>query len=157
MQQKQTNSWPLLPFTQLQQIPPVIPSLMPVYIDYPDPLFINYEPGSNIPGPAGPAGAQGPTGSLANVPVTLVDAASYLATAEEYFLGVIYNGATKIMLPQGILGKVFVIKDSAGDANTSPITVVAVESTIDGLPTYTIDSNWNSVELLYNGIEWNVI
>jgi hypothetical protein len=91
------------------------------------------------------------------VPVTLIDAATYSATVDEYFLGIIFNGVTTVTLPAGTLGKVFVVKDSAGDANTNPITVDTTGSTIDGLTNYTIDLDWGSIGLVYNGIEWNVV
>ncbi len=160
MLQKQNSSWPLLPFSQMQQLPSVISPIMPIYIDYPDPILINYESGSNLPGPPGPpgpAGPQGPAGSLANVPVTLIDQPTYTATTAEYFLGVIYNGMVTITLPAGTLGKVFVVKDSVGDANTNPITITTTSSTIDGITTYVLDLNWGSIGLVYNGIEWNVV
>jgi hypothetical protein len=91
------------------------------------------------------------------VPVTLIDAATYTATADEYFLGVIFNGVVTITLPAGTLGKVFVVKDSVGDANTNPITIDTTGSSIDGQPNYVINLDWGSIGLVYNGIEWNVV
>ena len=149
-------------------LPPPLP-VCPLPIDDVD-LLINYNnclPGPpGPPGPAGPpgppgpqgeVGPQGPPGSLSDLPVTLVDESTYSANTDEYFLGVIYDGSTTITLPAGTLGKVFVIKDSAGDATTNPITVQATGSTIDGEATYVLDSDWASIGLIYNGIEWNVI
>ena len=162
--QRQGMPWPFLPMPAL---PPQTQTqtLMPVYIDYPDPVNIHCDivtvPGPpGPPGPQGPQGdpgPQGPPGSLSDVPVTLIDAATYSATVDEYFLGVIFNGVTTVTLPAGTLGKVFVVKDSAGDANTNPITVDTTGSTIDGLTNYTIDLDWGSIGLVYNGIEWNVV
>ena len=68
---------------------------IPPFIDDRD-LFINYRsctlPGPpGPPGPVGPEGPQGPPGTVADVPVTLVDAATYAPTLDEYFLGVIYD------------------------------------------------------------------
>jgi hypothetical protein len=90
------------------------------------------------------------------VPVVLIDSDTYTALAGDYFLGVINDAATTITLPVGTLGKVYVVKDSIGDASTNPITVVTTGSTIDGLTSYTIDLDWGSIGLVYNGIEWNV-
>jgi hypothetical protein len=90
------------------------------------------------------------------LPVTLIDTNTYSATAEEYFLGVIADGGCTITLPSGTVGKVFIIKDSIGDATANPITVQGTGSTIDGEPTYVLDSDWASIGLIYNGIEWNV-
>lgn len=112
------------------------------------------------PGPAGPQGEpgpQGPAGSLADVPVTLIDEATYTPNATEYFLGVIYDGAVAIILPAGTLGKVYVVKDAVGDANANPITITATASTIDGQATYILNTDWGSISLIYNGIEWNVV
>ena len=147
--------FPMVPY--IAPPPPVVPGWCPP--PFPDhDLFIRYSPpGPAGPeGPPGPPGPQGPPGSLANLPVTLVDAAAYPATNTDYFIGVIFNGATTITLPAGTLGKIFIIKDSVGDALTNPITVVATASTIDGAANYIIDSPWGSIGLIYNGIEWNV-
>ena len=149
--------WPMASFVQQQCLPlPFIP------ISDND-LFINSSvvigpPGpEGPPGPQGPIGPQGPSGSLADVPVTLIDAATYEPGANEYFLGVIYDGSVTITLPAGTLGKVYVVKDSIGDANTNPITVVATASTIDSLTSYVMNTPWGSISLIYNGIEWNVV
>lgn len=145
-----------LPFTP--------PPFIPPYIDDKD-LVIDYHPsGGQGPagppgpeGPQGPIGPTGPTGTVANVPVSLVDAATYVPTADEYFLGVIYDGAVTITLPASITGKVYIIKDAVGDAQANPITIAATGSTIDTLASYTLNINWSSVTLVFNGIEWNVV
>jgi hypothetical protein len=108
-------------------------------------------------GPVGPPGPQGPPGTVANIPVTLIDQTEYSATLDEYFLGVIYDGLTTITLPAGALGKAYIIKDSIGDAETNPITIVAAGSTIDGETSYILNVNWASIGLVYNGIEWNIV
>jgi hypothetical protein len=123
-----------------------------------DPVNIVYGP----PGPQGPPGSQGPpgpkgdTGSLGNVPVTLIDQSTYSPTVDEYFLGVIYDDTVTITLPAGVTGKCYIIKDSIGDANINPITVITTGSTIDGETSYVLDIDWSSIGLIYNGIEWNV-
>jgi len=141
---------------------PIIPPILPPIPDDQD-LLINYSGG--MPGPPGPPGPQGPQGepgpqgppgTLADLPVTLIDTNTYSATAEEYFLGVIADGGCTITLPSGTVGKIFIIKDSIGDATANPITVQGTGSTIDGEPTYILDNDWASIGLIYNGIEWNV-
>jgi hypothetical protein len=131
---------------------------IPPFIDDRD-LFINCLSTSipGTPGPPGPPGPEGPPGTLADVPVTLIDAATYTPTVDEYFLGVIYDGAVTITLPANTTGKAYIIKDSVGDAQTNPITINATGSTIDGLASYTLNIDWSSVTLVYNGIEWNVV
>jgi hypothetical protein len=130
-------------------------------------LLINYN-NSGQPGPPGPPGPQGPQGpqgepgpqgppgTLADLPVTLIDTNTYNATADEYFLGVIADGGSVVTLPSGTVGKVFIIKDSLGTASTNSIVVQATGSTIDGQGVYILDSDWASIGLIYNGIEWNV-
>jgi hypothetical protein len=153
-QQGMPFSWPMAPF---------IPVNAPI-IDDCD-LFINSTISNVVgppgppgpPGPEGPIGPQGPPGSLADVPVTLIDAPRYSPDFNEYFLGVIYDGAVTITLPAGTVGKVYVVKDAVGDANTNPITVVTTGSTIDSLASYVMNTPWGSISLVYNGIEWNVV
>jgi hypothetical protein len=153
--------WPMAPFVP-QKLAPAYPVCLPISDDD---IFINSTvigpPGPpGPPGPQGPQGdpgPQGPAGSLADVPVTLIDEATYTPDATEYFLGVIYDGTTTITLPAGTLGKVYVVKDSIGDANANPITVVTTGSTIDSLPSYIMNTDWGSISLIYNGIEWNVV
>jgi hypothetical protein len=138
-----------------------LPPLPPLQkIDDSD-IFINNISGTpgppGPPGPQGEPGPQGPPGSITDVPVTLINQPTYTPTADEYFLGMVYNGATTVTLPSSALGKVYVIKDSAGNSNTNPITINASSSTIDGLTSYILNNDWGSISLIYNGIEWNVI
>lgn len=151
--------FPMIPY--VAPAPPVVPSWCPPPMIFDDDINIRYAPpgppGPPGPeGPPGPPGPQGPPGSLANLPVTLVDSATYVASNDDYFIGVIFDGSTTLTLPVGTLGKIFIIKDSAGDALANPITVVALASTIDGQASYIINSPWGSIGLIYNGIEWNV-
>ena len=156
-QQRLPFGWPIAPFIPPLVLPPI--GFVPISDDD---IFINsiVNGGTGPPGPQGiqgDPGPQGPAGSLADVPVTLIDGPTYTPDADEYFLGVIYDGTVTITLPAGTLGKVYVVKDSVGDANTNPITVVATGSTIDSLASYTMDTDWGSISLIYNGIEWNVV
>ena len=164
MDQRQKQSmpfgWPMAPFIPPILPAPIVPFCPPKFDDLD--LVINSTvigpPGPpGPPGPIGPTGPQGEPGSLADVPVTLIDEAAYTATTTEYFLGVIYDGSVTITLPAGTVGKVYVIKDAVGDANTNPITVVATGSTIDSQPNYLLNTDWGSISLIYNGIEWNVV
>ena len=159
MLQNQNSSFPFGLLANQFQIAPFVPS----FVDDRD-LVIDYRssgqgpPGPPGPqGPVGPIGPTGPAGTVANVPVSLVDAATHTPTADEYFLGVIYDGTVTITLPASITGKVYVIKDSVGDSNTNPITILATGSTIDSLVSYILNINWSSASLIYNGIEWNVV
>jgi hypothetical protein len=141
---------------------PFIPTNAPI-IDDCD-LFIN----SNIsnvvgppgppgpPGPEGPIGPQGPPGSLADVPVTLINTPTYSTDFNEYFLGVIYAGAVTITLPAGTIGKVYVVKDVVGDANTNPITVQGTAQNVDA-GTATINVPFGSITVVFNGSNWSIV
>lgn len=150
-----TPGFPLPPPIQSQML--AVPTDGGDVLDI-DPVNIVYGPQgpAGPPGPPGPQGPKGDTGSLGNVPVTLVDQAEYTPTVDEYFLGVIYNDTVTITLPVVTTGKCYIIKDSVGDCNINPITVQATGSTIDGEATYVLETDWGSIGLIYNGIEWNV-
>ena len=158
MKQNQSSAFP---FGMMTQYLPPPPPLNYVPVDGLDVLIKYAPPGPPGPpgpaGPQGPIGPQGPAGSLADVPVTLVDEPTYTPTADEYFLGIIYDGTVTITLPTSNVGKVYIIKDAVGDATANPITINTTGSSIDSLASYTIDNDWASIGVLYNGIEWNVI
>ena len=136
------------------QFYPCFPPL-PVFED--NDIFINVgQPGPpGPPGPQGPVGPQGPPGTLADLPVTLIEDEVYNPTLAEYFLGVITDAPCTIILPAGTLGKAFIVKDSIGDCSTNNITVQA--NTIHGQASYTLNVDWSSIGLVYNGIEWNIV
>lgn len=160
MQRQRQGSWPILPY--IPAIPMIPPQPPPDFIE--GPVYINYDPPSP-PGPPGPPGPQGPPGppgpkgepgSLANLPVSLIDTSTYQASSDEYYLAVINGAACTITLPTGTTGKVFVVKDALGTSETDPITVTS-SSTIDGETSVILNVNWSSIGLIYNGIEWNII
>lgn len=110
------------------------------------------------PGPQGPQGEPGPPGSLI-VPVTVVTTTPYIPDSTEYFLCVDVppNGAVQVILPASVVGKVFVVKDCSGIAQTNPITISAVAATIDGVATATINTNYGSLEFIFDGTEWHIV
>lgn len=78
----------------------------------------------------------------------------FMATNELMYLGVNYPGAT-IFLPQGTPNKRFVIKDETGEAFTSPVLISPISpDTIDGQPYITLDTNYESVSLIYGDNGW---
>ena len=58
-----------------------------------------------------------------------------------------------------ITGQIYTIKDSTGAAATYNITISGTASSknIDGATTTVINVNYGSVQLIYNGSQWNVI
>lgn len=56
------------------------------------------------------------------------------------------------------VGKLFIVKDAKGDATVNNITVtVASSGTIDGLPSQVIKVNYEAMQLLWNGTEYNIV
>lgn len=54
-------------------------------------------------------------------------------------------------------GTVLTIKDGKGDAATNNVTITPAAGNIDGSATFVITTNYTSVDLVYNGTQWNVI
>lgn len=111
---------------------------------------------SGIPGPPGPAGPPGPTGAVSPVTVTSVTETPYQVLATDYFLCVSVNSPSSVVLPVSALGAVFIVKDCNGNASTNPITITALTN-IDGAANATINSDYGSITLIFNGTEWNIV
>jgi hypothetical protein len=54
-------------------------------------------------------------------------------------------------------GDTYMIKDGKGDAHTNNITVTPASGTIDGAPTYVMNTNYAAKLVVYNGSEWSVL
>lgn len=52
---------------------------------------------------------------------------------------------------------VLFIKDGKGDGATHNITITPAAGTIDGAATKVINTNYGSLQIVYNGAEWNVL
>lgn len=158
MFQTQNQNQGFLPFPGL---PPAIP-IMP-FIDDCD-LFINSTivgppgpPGPQGPqGDPGPEGPQGPPGIPGLVPVTVITTTPYNADLTDYYLAVDVAATAQVVLPVSPTGTVFVVKDIDGDAETNLVTITA-STTIDGAASATINANYGSITLIFNGTEWNVV
>ena len=67
------------------------------------------------------------------------------------------GAATTVNLPAGSTGLTFIIKDGKGDANANNITITPAAGNIDGSATYVMTSVYQSVSLMYNGTQWNLV
>lgn len=68
------------------------------------------------------------------------------------------TNARSITLPAGIVGKQYVIKDGAGNASGAAITITPNGAeTIDGAATYTIDTDYGVLHIVWNGSTWVVM
>lgn len=94
------------------------------------------------------------------VNVTTVNAATYDLLETDYILNVIYTGTGVVTLPtdQTVSGRLVVIKDAAGNAGTSNLTVdTEGGENIDGVATAVINGNYDSLSLYSDGDDWFII
>jgi hypothetical protein len=94
------------------------------------------------------------------VKVTTVNAATYDLLVTDYILNVTYTttgAVTSLTLPtaQTVSGRVIHINDAGGNASTNSITIDTEGSQkINGLDTYSINGDNNSVSLYCDGSNW---
>lgn len=94
------------------------------------------------------------------LPVIIVTTSPFLASASDVFIGVNNTGLVpfSVVLPANpVTGKFYFIKDVSGTAATDNITVTAVGHTIDGSASAIINTNYGSITLVFNGIEWSIV
>lgn len=121
-------------------------------------IFINGSVGPpGPPGPPGPAGPPGPPGTLI-LPVTQVTTPTYSASMDELVLEVISVVPSTITLPAATtVGKLFVVKDTSGNASTNNITITSSSLIDDGFGSATINVDFGSMTFVASGTEWNII
>jgi hypothetical protein len=56
-----------------------------------------------------------------------------------------------------VTGTTYRIKDSVGSAAANNISVTPSGKNIDGVATFLINTNYGSIDITYNGTEWNVL
>jgi len=108
-------------------------------------------------GGVGPPGPPGPPGTIGLVPVTDVATPTYTALSTDYFLCVLTNGLVTITLPTGILGTVYIVKDCFGDAANNPITIQGTGGQLVDGSTATINTNFGSLQFVFNGFDWSIV
>lgn len=64
------------------------------------------------------------------------------------------GAATVVNLPPNTFGEAFIVKDGKGDGATHNLTLTPATGTIDGNPTYVINSNYGSVGFFGDGANW---
>lgn len=64
---------------------------------------------------------------------------------------------TIVPLASPTTGQRHIIKDSVGSAAANAITITPSGKNIDGIASYTINANYGSATIVYNGTEWSVI
>lgn len=91
---------------------------------------------------------------------TPVSSSPYVVAAGDQFLGVDTSSiAVTINLPNApTTSRIFTIKDAAGSSATHNITVTTVGGsvTIDGATSYTVNTNYQSINLIFNGTSYEI-
>jgi mucin-19 len=125
------------------------------------PVWANLTAGANvtITNGAGTITIASGTGADA-VAYTAVNTTPYVVLATDYYLGVNSTAATRqVNLPNApATGRIFVVKDSLGQSATHNITITTVGGTvtIDGATTLVLATNFESVQLIFNGTSYEV-
>jgi hypothetical protein len=89
---------------------------------------------------------------------TVVTTTPYAVLPTDYYLAVTTASlAITIDLPASPgTNRLIIIKDLSGNAAVNNITVTPAAGTIDGLANYIINSNYQAIQLLYDGTNWEV-
>lgn len=101
------------------------------------------------------------TQSGRNVKVRVVTAAGAVTVATSDDVVVVNKSsgaATTVNLPASpATGDTYTIKDGKGDAVTNNITLTPAAGNIDGAATFVMNLNYQSIDVIYNGTQWNII
>ena len=98
------------------------------------------------------------TTSGRTVNVTTPGAYPYTTLTTDYLILVDTSSARTITpLASPATGTTYRIKDNVGSAAANNITVTPSGKNIDGAASFVINTNWGSVDITYNGTQWNVL
>lgn len=91
--------------------------------------------------------------------ITVTGPASVLATDAVLMINKSLSEATTLTLSSGQkIGRVLIIKDLKGDANSNFTTILASGGeTIDGILGVQMTQNYQSITFIYNGSGWSII
>jgi hypothetical protein len=91
---------------------------------------------------------------------TSVTTTPYVVLSTDNFLGVTTSAlAITVELPNApATGRIFIIKDSTGDSATNPITITTVGGSvdIDGGTSYTINTDYEAINVLFDGTGYEI-
>lgn len=89
--------------------------------------------------------------------MTNVNTETYLATQADYFLCVNTTTEVTVTLPISSVGTVYVIKDCSGNAETNPITIQGSSGYLVDSGIATINCNYGSITVIFNGSAWSIV
>lgn len=92
------------------------------------------------------------------VKLTTPGAYPYTTLTTDYII-LVDTSAARTITPLGspVTGTVYVIKDSVGSAAANNITVTPSGKNIDGAASFVMNTNYQSITIVYNGTEWSKI
>jgi len=67
------------------------------------------------------------------------------------------SARTIIPLATPTTGQMHRIKDNTGNAGTNNITITPSGENIDGASSFVINQNYASVDIVFNGSQWNIL
>jgi len=92
------------------------------------------------------------------VAVTAPGAYPYTTLANDYVIIVDTTSARTInLIASPVTGQTYRIKDNTGSAATNNITISPAAGNIDGAASFVINTNYGSVDVVYNGTQWNLL
>jgi len=98
------------------------------------------------------------TTSGRTVNVTTPGAYPYTALTTDYLIKIDTSSARTInLLASPETGREYIVKDTVGSAAANNITVSGNGKNIDGAASYTMNINYASITVVYNGSEWSVV
>jgi hypothetical protein len=91
------------------------------------------------------------------VKITSPGAYPYTTLTTDYVILVDTSAARTITpLANPVTGTTYRIKDSVGSASTNNITVTPSGKNIDGAASFVMNVNYQSIDIVYNGVEWSI-
>lgn len=92
------------------------------------------------------------------VKTTVPGAYPYTTLTTDYVILVDTSSARTInLIATPVTGTTYRIKDNVGSAAANNITITPAAGTIDGAASLVVNSNWGSVDLVYNSSAWRVL
>ncbi len=92
------------------------------------------------------------------VAITTPGAYPYTTLNTDYVILVDSSAArTIIPLSSPTTGQMYRIKDNVGSAATNNITITPSGKNVDGTTSVIINANYGSIDIVYNGTQWNVL
>lgn len=100
------------------------------------------------------------TFQIANYTAVVNSQSPYTVLSTDYYIGAnVTSGVITLRLPNApTTGRIFVVKDSVGLSATSNITITTVGGAvnIDGATSYVMNTNYQALQLIFNGTSYEL-